>query len=452
MVSVDSEHRETPTMTEQIRNWAGNVEFRPVRSHHPGSLDELRSLIAEAASVRVLGTGHSFNRLADTAGDLVTLDRLPPQVQVDSDARTATVTAGMRLAELASRLHAAGFALAALPSLPHISLAGACATGTHGSGDGNQGLAGLVRGMQFVGPSGDVVELTRGDLTRGDLTRGESPDFDGAVVGLGALGAVTRMTVDVVPTFDVAQYVYQAVPLQEVITRLDEVFSAAYSVSVFTGWRGEASVWLKVKVSPDGTQPRRPGSDWLGGRLADRPAHPIPGMATENCTEQLGIPGPWHERLPHFRPDFTPSAGAELQSEFFVPRSRAAEAIAAVRDLGPLIAPVVQISEFRTVAADDLWLSPAHHRDSLTIHFTWLPDRSAVEPALAEVERVLLPLGARPHWGKVFLGGPKAALATYDKAADFQALLDRHDPDGKFRNTFVRSLFPLPGAPVARPR
>ena len=417
-------------MSEQIRNWAGNVVFEPARSHHPASLDELQRIVAGAESVRVLGTGHSFNRLADTDGDLVVLDALEPVVRIDPDAGTATVSAGMRLAELAARLHTAGYALTALPSLPHISLAGACATGTHGSGDANQGLAALVRGMRFVGPGGDVVELKRG----------ESPDFDGAVVGLGAVGAVTRLTVDVVPAFDVAQFVHEGVPLAELISRFEEVFSAGYSVSAFTDWRSVAAVWVKQRAAQ--AEASRPAADWLGGHPAERAAHPIPGMPAENCTEQLGVPGPWHERLPHFRPGFTPSSGEELQSEFFVERSRAADALSAVRELGPLIAPVVQISEVRTVAADNLWLSPAYRRDSVTIHFTWIADRAAVEPALAAVERELLPLGARPHWGKVFLGGPKAALATYERADDFRALIERRDPEAKFRNAFVRELFP----------
>jgi xylitol oxidase len=427
-------------MTEQIRNWAGNVGFRPARSHRPGSLEELRRVVAGAERVRVLGTGHSFNRIADTPDDLVLLDGLPAEVEIDADARTATVTAGIRLADLAARLHAAGFALANLPSLPHISLAGACATGTHGSGDGNRGLAALVRAIRLIGPAGDVVELSRD----------ASPDFPGAVVGLGALGVVTHLTVDIVPTFAIAQHVYEEVPLQELVTHFDAVFSSGYSVSAFTDWVGATSVWLKRRVPAATTAAPAPvpgpGLDWLGGRLADRAAHPIPGMPAENCTEQLGVPGPWHERLPHFRPEFTPSSGAELQSEFFLPRTRAAEALGVVRELSSLVAPVLQISEVRTVAADDLWLSPSYGRDTVTLHFTWSPDRAAVSPALSAVERELLPLGARPHWGKLFLSGPAAALATYEKADEFQRLLYGHDPEGKFRNDFVRRLFPVTGS------
>ncbi|NUP51707.1 MAG: FAD-binding protein [Catenulispora sp.] len=426
-------------MTEEIRNWAGNVGFHPARRHRPASLDDLRRVVAQAARVRVLGTGHSFNRIADTRDDLILLGGLPTEVEIDSAARTATVSAGIRLADLAARLHAAGFALPNLPSLPHISLAGACATGTHGSGNANPGLGAPVRAIRLVGPDGDVVELDRG----------AAPDFPGAVVGLGALGVVTHLTVDIVPTFDIAQYVYQDVPLEELTAQeqFDAAFSAGYSVSAFTDWVGTASLWVKQQVptasaqTPATRSPLGPG--WLGGHPADRAAHPIPGMPAENCTEQLGVPGPWHERLPHFRPNFTPSSGAELQSELFLPRERAAEAIDVVRKLSPLVTPVLQISEVRTVAADDLWLSPSYGRDTVTVHFTWIPDRAAVTPALAAVEQELLPLGARPHWGKLFLSGPAAALTTYPKADDFRQLLDRRDPQGKFRNDFVRRLFPV---------
>ncbi|NUR25510.1 MAG: FAD-binding protein [Catenulispora sp.] len=443
-------------MSHQIHNWAGNVEFRPARVHRPTSLAELQRTVAAADRVRAFGTGHSFNRIAATDGDLVLLDSLPAQVDVDTDAGTAVISAGMRLADIAPRLHAAGFALPGLPSLPHISLAGACATGTHGSGNGTPGLAALVRAIHVVGPDGDVTEISREG----------SPDFAGAVVSLGALGVVTQLIVELQPAFDVAQRVWSDVPLDRVLERYEDVFSAGYSVSVFTDWNRAAAIWVKERLAGHGSPlPASPGSassgpaslglglpeagesvvpphDWLDGRLADQPSHPIPGMPAENCTEQLGVPGPWHERLPHFRSGFTPSSGEELQSEFFIARPRVAEALAAVRALGEHITPVLQISEIRTIAGDDLWLSPCHDRDSGAIHFTWIADRAAVTPVLTAVERELLPLGARPHWGKLFLSGPEAALATYQKAAVFERLMRRHDPKGKFRNGFVQDLFP----------
>lgn len=425
-------------MSEQLRNWAGNVDFRAARVHRPDSLEELRKVVAGAARVRALGTGHSFNRIADTDGDLVRTDGLPAEVEVDTATRTARVAAGMRLADVAARLEAAGFALANLPSLPHISLAGACATGTHGSGDRNPGLAAGVRAVRLVGPEGDAVTLD---------SEG-SADFGGAAVNLGALGVVTELTVDLMPSFRVAQRVYQDVEIERLIEERDAVFAAGYSVSAFTDWGGAtASVWVKSRVGTDG-EAEGPGPDGLGlldGREAKVPVHPVPGMPAGNCTRQLGIAGPWHERLPHFRPEFTPSSGEELQSEFFVGRDRAGQALEAVRALGARIAPVLQISEIRTIAADAQWLSPTHGRDSMAIHFTWVADRSAVEPVLRQVQEALLPLGARPHWGKLFLGGAEAAIAGYERAAEFEALIGRMDPLGKFRNQFLARLFPALG-------
>jgi xylitol oxidase len=450
------------TSNTPVRNWAGNVEFRAERVHRPSSVEQLCALVADARRVRVLGTGHSFNRIADTDADLIRTDGLPAEVEIDAAAGTATVAAGMRLAELSARLHAAGFALANLPSLPHISLAGAVATGTHGSGDGNQNLAAFVRAIRLVGPDGNVVELARGS----------SADFPGAVVALGALGVVTHLTVAVQPTFDVAQYVLENVSLDQAIERREEVFAGGYSVSVFTDWAsGRGAVWRKLQQEarrelrqeqPQEQQQElralgesvgrgeREGADevgaapepeFLGGRLARSAAHPVPGMPAGNCTQQLGVPGPWHERLPHFRPEFTPSSGEELQSEFFVARQDAGEALKAVQRLGTRVAPVLQISEIRTIAADDLWLSPAYGRDSVALHFTWIADRAAVTPVLREIEQALAPLDARPHWGKVYAGGPAAAIAGYERADDFRQLMQRYDPDGKFRNEFVQRLF-----------
>ena len=433
---------------EPVRNWAGNVAFRAARVHRPSTLDELRQVVAGADSLRVLGTGHSFNRIADTGGELLRVDGLPAEVRLAPDGRTATVAAGMRLADLAARLHTAGYALANLPSLPHISLAGACATGTHGSGDGNQGLAALVRSVRAVGPDGELVEFSRE----------ATPEFAGTVVALGALGVVTHLTVEVEPDFEVAQYIHHGVPIDRFIEEHAAVLASGYSVSGFTDWRpddGRFSVWRKLRTAgPAAASGRGPGQrpeaaegaaliEALGGRPATEPAHPVPGMPAENCTPQLGLPGPWHERLPHFRPEFTPSSGRELQSEFFVSRQAAGAALSAIRGLGARIAPVLQISEIRTIAADDLWLSPSSGRESLALHFTWIADRAAVDPVLAEVERALLPLGARPHWGKLYLSGPKAAIAAYPRADDFPQLLERFDGGGKFRNAFVDGLFPI---------
>ncbi|HEV3356294.1 MAG TPA: D-arabinono-1,4-lactone oxidase [Pseudonocardiaceae bacterium] len=405
-------------------NWAGNVTFRAAHVHRPTSVDELRTLVGSSAKIRALGTGHSFNLIADTTADLVRVDGLPATVEIDRHTAIARVAAGLRYAEVAVALERAGFALANLASLPHISVAGSVATGTHGSGDTQRGLASAVAALTLIAPDGTQVEVHR--------------DTDpGAIVALGALGIVTALTLDIEPTFQVAQHVYRNVPLAEIAASFDAVYGSAYSVSAFTTWHsGDATVWQKRRV--DAPEPA-----WTGAHPATETVNPVPGMAAANATAQLGVPGPWHERLPHFRPEFTPSAGKELQSEFFLPRASAPEAIAALREIGELIASVVQVSEIRVVRADDLWLSPAYHRDSVTFHFTWIEDALAVAPVLAQVEQRLVPLGARPHWGKLTSIPAADIAANYPCANDFAALLRRFDPDGKFRNSYVDDLFPV---------
>ncbi|UED87257.1 FAD-binding protein [Streptomyces profundus] len=412
-------------------NWAGNITFGAARLHRPTSIDELRRIVAGAERAHVLGSGHSFNTIADTAGDLIRVDRLPRRVEIDRDRRTVTLSAGLRYGELTAELHAAGLALANLASLPHISVAGSVATGTHGSGNERRGLASAVRAMEFVGPDGETHTVD---------AESDPERFPGAVVHLGALGVVTALTLETEPTFEVAQWVYTGVPLDAVAAHYPEISASAYSVSVFTDWHsGEATVWLKRRT--DREDAGRPGERWFGGTPAAGPWHPIPGMPATFCTRQGGVPGPWHERLPHFRSEFTPSGGEELQSELFLPRERAADAVAALREIAAQFAGVLQIAEIRTIAADELWLSPAQGRDSVALHFTWVKDQAAVLPVLAAVESRLLPLGARPHWGKLTCATPATVVELFPRFADFRRLAASLDPEGCFRNAFLDALF-----------
>jgi alditol oxidase len=410
-------------------NWAGNVIFGAARIHKPDTVDDLRRIVAESGRIRALGCGHSFSGVADTAGDLVLMDGLPNGVRIDSTNSTVTVSAGMSYTELSAELHQAGFALANMASIPDLSIAGACATGTHGSGDNHRVLAASVVAMQLVVSDGTLVEL------RLDADRDA---FRGSVVALGALGIVTQLTFDVEPAYEMSQRVHLGVPLDEIHDRLDDVFSAGYSVSVFTDWcSGEASVWVKRRVD-------QPESNWTAGRQASHGVHPIPGASPELCTEQLGVVGPWHERLTHFRPNPALGAGNELQSEIFVPRLAAQQAITELSKLGSLLAPALLVSEMRTVRADDLWLSPAYGRDSVAFHFTWTGNESDVLPVVAAIEERLMPLTPRPHWGKISTMTARTVIASYERAPDFEQLLAEHDPTSKFRNEFVNGLFPTP--------
>jgi len=417
-----------------MRNWAGNVDFAAARYSRPSSIDELRSLVAGSSRVRALGTGHSFNRIADTTGELVSVAGLPPVVELDSAGRQVEVSAGMRYGELASTLHRRGFALHNLGSLPHISVAGACATATHGSGDTNPALAAAVAALELVTADGELRVLSR--------TGDTAEEFAGSVVGLGALGIVTRLWLDVQPAYSVRQHVYDGLAHEQVLTHLDEILASGYSVSLFTRWQPEPvyQLWRKRRVTAADDGSAEPV--FFGAIAAAEPRHPLPAMDPSNCTEQLGRPGPWHQRLPHFRLEFVPSRGEELQSEYLVPRALAGQAIEAIAGIGQLVAPVLQVGELRSIAADELWLSPGYRQDSLGVHFTWIPDTAAVLPVLAEVERRLAPLQARPHWAKLFGFEPDTVGPRYERYDDFRRLCAMRDPGRKFGNEFLDRYFP----------
>jgi xylitol oxidase len=405
-------------------NWAGNHTYRAALVHRPASLDQLRELVAGAARLRVLGSRHSFNDIADSA-ELVALDGLAGEVAVDHAAGTVSCPAALRYGELAQVLAAEGVALANLASLPHISVAGAVATATHGSGDANGNLATAVAGLELVTASGETLAVSRGD-----------PDFDGMVVGLGALGAVTRVTLDVEAAYQVRQRTFQGLAWERLFERFDEVTSAGYSVSMFTRWNGAVEqVWVKSRV---GSSPEEVRGDLFGAVAATEDRHPILGIDPVNCTRQLGVPGLWSDRLPHFRMGFTPSSGEELQSEYHLPRRHAVAALRSLLALAGVVGPVLQVSELRTVAADRLWMSPQHGQDTLSVHFTWVPDWAAVRRVLAEVEAALAPFGARPHWGKLFLAEAAVIAPLYERAGDFARLAGRLDPDGVFANDWLR--------------
>jgi alditol oxidase len=413
-----------------LTNWAGNVTFQADDVRRPTSVEELRGLVARSGKVRVLGSGHSFNDIADSSGVLVSLADMPAVFELDSAARTVRVGASLRYAEVGRRLNERGFALHNLASLPHISVAGSVATATHGSGDANANLATQVSAIELVTADGDLVELRRDR---------DGDRFRGAVVGLGALGVVVALTLDVLPAFEVRQYVYEGLPFAVLDEHLDDVLAGAYSVSLFTSWAGSTVDQVWVKSRHDAPPPER---DWFTARPADGPRHPVPGISAAPCTEQLGVPGPWQERLPHFRPEFTPSSGVELQSEYLVPRRYAVAALHAVDAIRDQVAPVLQISEIRSVAADDLWMSTAYGTDSVAVHFTWIKDLVAVLPVLGLLEERLAPYEARPHWGKLFTTGPEALRSCYPRLPDFERLVRDHDPRGVFTNDFLaRRLF-----------
>ena len=406
------------------RNWAGNYTYRAEKLHRPTTIEQVQEIVANAASVHVLGSRHSFNDIADSS-ELLSLENLPADVVVDHEAHTVSLGGGVKYGNLAKTLNEEGVALHTLASLPHISVAGAVATATHGSGVtcGNLGTA--VAGLEIVTSSGEIIKASRGD-----------PDFDGLVVGLGALGAVTRITLDVQLAYEVKQRVFEGLSWKALYDHFDEITSCGYSVSIFTRW-GETNeqVWVKSRTD----EPDRVEGDLFGAVAATVDRHPIVELDPTPCTPQLGRPGLWSDRLPHFRMGYTPSSGQEIQSEYLFPRRHAMGAIEAVHALAEGMRPILLASEIRRVAADRLWMSMNYEEDSVGIHFTWKREPDAVQEMVAQIEDALTPFEARPHWGKVFHADAAAIAPLYKRHSDFVRLVERLDPRGAFRNSWLKA-------------
>ncbi len=405
-------------------NWAGSFHYGFRDGLFPASLEQVSEAVSGARSVKVLGSRHSFNGIVDGTLAMMLTD-LPADPVLETGGTQVSIGAHATYGELALFLARHRLAIHNLASLPHISIAGAIATATHGSGDRLGNLATAVAALELVAGDGSIVRAKRGD-----------PDFAGMVVHLGALGVVTRVTLDVQPEFEVAQTIYEGLSWANLLDHFDEITSAGYSVSVFTQWGDQAgSVWIKQAVS-SGASPAGDGpAEFYGAKRATLKRHPIIGLDAENVTEQFGVAGRWSDRLPHFRMGFTPSNGEEIQSELHVPRRHAKAAIEALLSIAEKFRPLLQTGELRTVAADDLWLSPQYGRDTLSFHFTWVRDQAAVDAATAEIEAALAPYEALPHWGKVFAG--RGLGARYAKFPDFARLRERLDPSGKFSNPWL---------------
>jgi xylitol oxidase len=411
----------------RLKNWAGNLTYSTDNVQYPKSVAEVQQVVKQHSKLKALGTRHCFNTIADSKDDLLSTKELNKVVSLDAKGHTVTVEAGIKYGELAPYLDQHGFALHNLASLPHISVGGSITTATHGSGIKNGNLSSAVTGLEVVIADGSIVHFSKA---------ADAEKLNAVVVGLGAIGVITKVMLQIEPTYQMRQRVFLKLPMATLKANFEKIVSAGYSVSLFTDWQSDSinEVWIKSRVDTDKdhNQP-----EFYGAKAATKNLHPIYKHSAEACTEQMGVPGPWYERLPHFKMGFTPSSGKELQSEYFVPLQHAVEAIAAVARLGKQVGPHLFITEIRTIAADDLWMSTAHKQTSVTIHFTWKPETDAVLKLLPLIEKELAPFNARPHWGKVFTLEPKVLQSRYEKLADFKKLVAEYDPKGKFRNDFL---------------
>lgn len=419
-------------MSEITHNWAGHIRYGATRLHRPASQPELQEIVARSRKVKAFGTRHSFNAITDSPEDQISLERMAQNVDFDESSGQVTISGGMSYSQLGPALHRIGRAVHNIASFAHFSVAGAVSTATHGSGDRNGNLATAVTGLEIVRADGELVTLSR---------EKDGERFAGAVVGLGALGVIHRLTLETQPAFLMQQEIYENVPVSRIENQLDDLMSAAYSVSLFTDWQGDINqVWLKHRLT-DGT-PRPIPPTFLGGTLAAHPLHPVAAFPPDKLSPQMGIPGLWYDRMPHFEIDTNPAGGNELQTEYFVDRRHAPAALMVVASLGKRLAGVLKISEVRSMAGDDLWLSMAYGRDTVGIHFSWWNDWAAVSPLLDLIETELAPFAPRPHWGKLFNLPGSYVQAQYPRMNDFRVQAESFDPTGKFRNDFLnRNVF-----------
>ena len=409
------------------KNWAGNYTYKAQNLHQPNTVEEVQALVKKLNQQKALGSCHCFNDIADSPLDQISTLNLNKLVSLDEKAMTVTVEGGSKYGQFSPELDKKGYALHNLASLPHISVAGACATATHGSGMKNGNLASAASAIEMVTGTGDIITLSR---------EKDGDKFNGAVVGLGALGIITKVTLDVQKSFQVRQDLFQDLPLQQLKEHFEEIMSSGYSVSLFTDWQNDiiSQVWVKRKVEAD---TKAMGAEFFGAKAATKNLHPITALSAENCTDQMGVAGPWYERLPHFKMGFTPSSGEELQSEFFVPRQNAVDAILALEKKRDQITPQLMITEIRAIAADNLWMSPCYKQDCIAIHFTWKQHIPEVMQLLPMIEAELAPFNYRPHWGKLFTIAPSILHSRYERLPDFLNLVKEYDPKGKFKNDYL---------------
>lgn len=429
LVSCGSGTEKTAASTAARSNWAGSLTYSAEIFHEAENIETIRQIVRSSDKLRVLGTRHCFNDIADSPANQVSVRAMNKVLDLDETNQTVTIEAGMSYGQLCPWLQERGYALHNLASLPHISVAGACATATHGSGMQNGNLPSAVTGIEFVDAAGDIRTLSR---------EKDGDQFAGAIIHLGAMGVITKLTLQVEPAYEMYQYVYQDLPVSELKEHFEDIMASGYSVSLFTDWQTDRvnQVWIKNRVEE--VREKAGASGFYGATRFDRKVHPILDHPAESCTEQMGEAGPWYERLPHFKMEFTPSSGKELQSEYFVPLPNAIAAFEAIEQLRDQVGPLLMISEIRAVAADDFWMSPCYGQDCIAFHFTWEQDWEKLRKLLPVIEGALEPLEARPHWGKLFTT-PKARLQErYPRLPDYQALLRTYDPGGKFVNTFLQ--------------
>lgn len=408
-----------------LANWGGNLAFEQAEVVKPKTISELAEMV-RVNKVRPVGTLHSFSPIAKGEGLLMSTANLAIKPELDSDRSVVRFGAAMRFGELALFLEQNGFALRNMGSLPHISVAGAAATGTHGSGDKNQILSSSLTSFSYLNHEGELIKVEKQD-----------PLFEAFRLGLGAYGIWVEAELSIVPSFQIRQDIFLEIPWSYFLEDPSRLTSAGYSVSLFGKW-GTSTIsqtWVKSEVEDP-----RAGVPIAAIAPEQNSKRELADGVGDNLTEQGGKPGPWLHRLPHFRLDASPSAGNEIQTEYFFTRDKIAHAIEAVHSVAGKINPVLIISEIRSIAQDDAWLSPMRRGDSIALHFTWKNEPELVDIAVQELEKVLAPMEPIPHWGKVHHFTQSDLERAHPMLSKAREQFENADPSGKFSSDYLRSL------------
>lgn len=424
------------------RNWAGDQACRPAAIEHPTSAAEVARSIGRARAagrtVRVAGAGHSFTDAALTNGTLLVLDRMRRVLDVDRGSGLARVEAGISLGELSEALWAHGLAFENLGDVDVQSIAGATATGTHGTGSRLPNLSAGLREIELVTADGSTIRVSEDD----------DPDaWRAARVGVGALGVVTAVTLQAVPAFTL-EGTDSTAPLEEVLDAIDEHADGADHFELYAFPHSPVAVTRTNRRVERAPEPPSRLTAWAGDvllrnhvlglafELGRRAPRTIP--ATHRTLTRIAGTSRRIDRS--YRIFASPRLVRFTEMEYALPRPRAAEAVRAVLAVARRADLAVPMPiELRFVAPDDAFLSPAGGRETayVAVHMyrgmEW-------EPYFRAVEQVMDGFGGRPHWGKRHFQTAATLAPRYPEWERFQAVRRRLDPDGVLANGYVRRV------------
>lgn len=407
------------------KNWVGNLQYNSKKYFQPERVGQIQELVKNSKRIKTLGSRHCFNSIADCDETHLSLAKMNKMLAIDENEMTVTIEGGAQYSDFCVELNEAGFALPNLASLANISVVGACATATHGSGVNNQSLASSISEIELVDGNGGIITLSR---------QKDAEKFNGVVVNIGAIGIVTKLKLDIEKSFQVRQDLFENLSIEQLAENFDEITSSGYSVSLFTNFQKSIRV-MNIKRRIDENISDLP-KEFFGATAAKESINSR-GIPDTNRSPQMGVSGCWFECLPHFKFSKQLIQGEEIQSEYYVERKNAVEAILALEEISNIIFPQIIVAEIRSIKADNHWLSPFYRGDSVGIHFSWKLNEREVMKILPEIEKVLAPYKPIPHWGKLFTISREELHAYYPKMSEFIGLCEEFDPNGKFRNEYL---------------